>query len=85
MSASQKASQELVGNGCPQYLLNPRTDAKRWARAQVSRMKAECITLRSKLKEVESDYHTLQTKHRYGVATVDYRSLTQANPRALCG
>lgn len=29
-------------------------------------MKSECITMRSKLKEVENDYHTLQTKHRYG-------------------
>ncbi|KAI9986391.1 hypothetical protein PInf_025331 [Phytophthora infestans] len=30
----------------------------------VSRMKTECVTLRTKLKEVENDYHTLQTKHR---------------------
>lgn len=27
-------------------------------------MKSECVMLRSKLKEVESDYRSLQTKHR---------------------
>lgn len=27
-------------------------------------MKSECMMLRTKLKEVENDYRTLQTKHR---------------------
>ncbi|KAK1947413.1 Centrosomal protein [Phytophthora citrophthora] len=30
----------------------------------ITRMKSECITLRSKLKEIENDYRTLQLKHR---------------------
>ncbi|KAG7388920.1 hypothetical protein PHYPSEUDO_011567 [Phytophthora pseudosyringae] len=30
----------------------------------VSRMKSECVTLRTKLKEIENDYRTLQSKHR---------------------
>ncbi|KAG6580344.1 uncharacterized protein IUM83_15142 [Phytophthora cinnamomi] len=30
----------------------------------VSRMKTECVTLRTKLKEIENDYRTLQAKHR---------------------
>ncbi|EGZ29874.1 hypothetical protein PHYSODRAFT_294849 [Phytophthora sojae] len=30
----------------------------------VSRMKSECVTLRTKLKDIENDYRTLQAKHR---------------------
>ncbi|KAE8902754.1 hypothetical protein PF005_g1057 [Phytophthora fragariae] len=30
----------------------------------VSRMKSECMALRTKLKEIENDYRTLQAKHR---------------------
>ncbi|KAL3674723.1 hypothetical protein V7S43_000657 [Phytophthora oleae] len=30
----------------------------------ITRMKSECVTLRSKLKEIENDYRTLQLKHR---------------------
>ncbi|KAL7687198.1 putative centrosomal protein of 83kDa [Plasmopara halstedii] len=39
-----------------------------------SRMKTECITLRTKLKEAENDYHTLQLKHR---ETIQYQEEMQ--------
>ncbi|KAF1333590.1 hypothetical protein FI667_g2426, partial [Globisporangium splendens] len=50
--AKQNSSQELVR--ATMYFL-------RW---RLTRMKSECMVLRTKLKEVENDYRTLQAKHR---------------------
>jgi chromosome segregation ATPase len=62
--AKQSATQELVGMDGDGNTSTGSELADVWDE-QISKIKSECVMLRTKLKEVEMDYRTLQAKHRY--------------------
>lgn len=66
--AKQNSSQELVwckesSRICWHRVISNRVAGFSWMH-QLARMKSECMMLRTKLKDVETDYRTLQAKHR---------------------